>query len=87
MMRSSCPNETDLNVLLKGELPDAERNRLEQHLEECAACRQRLDRMATGDDTWLGKARAYANSPAPVHAKQVAARFKSAKTKAGISSA
>ena len=47
-----------LNALLDAELPAAERARVEEHLHECASCRQALDRLR-------GVAAALAQAPEP----------------------
>jgi hypothetical protein len=48
-----CPTNIDLAALLRNELLPPEHTRMEQHLQECASCRQRLDALAGGDESWL----------------------------------
>ena len=52
-MPSCCPTAVQLQELLKGSLAPADRSALDEHLVECAACRQKLDVLAGGDESWL----------------------------------
>ena len=52
-MPSPCPNEAALAALLKADLSESEGAALERHLEECAACRQRLESLAGENPDWL----------------------------------
>src|SRR5262245_53866721 len=52
-MPSRCPTEIEFDGLLKGELPPAVGAALEIHLAECAACRQKLNALAGGNESWL----------------------------------
>ena len=57
-----------MTALVTGELPDVERDRLEHHLTDCAACRHRLDALAAGSGNRVRQAQAFskAGPPAPV---------------------
>ncbi len=63
-------------AVLTAEHAETHRLALEHHLEDCAACRQQLDRMTAGDDNWLGDARTYAKSGFPILVREVVGRFK-----------
>ena len=52
-MASSCPTKVELEELLKGTLPPANSAALDQHLLQCAACRQQLNALAGGNESWL----------------------------------
>src|SRR6185436_28308 len=52
-MASTCPTKLDLEELLKGTLPPANSAALDQHLLQCAACRQQLNALAGGNESWL----------------------------------
>jgi hypothetical protein len=42
----TCPGRGRLEQLLENRLVDTERDELEQHVEGCAACQQRLDELS-----------------------------------------
>jgi len=50
----SCPNPQLLERLLAEALPDAESAALEAHVERCAACQERLERL-TASARWSGR--------------------------------
>src|SRR5262245_18520148 len=52
-MQSGCPATGELEALLKGTLPPTDSVRLDKHLLECAACRQQLNGLAGGNESWL----------------------------------
>jgi hypothetical protein len=52
-MPLDCPTTVDLKALLNGTFPAADSARLERHLEECAACRQTINALAGGNESWL----------------------------------
>jgi WD40 repeat protein/serine/threonine protein kinase len=61
----TCPDTTDLNRLLAGALPDAERRSLTEHLDGCADCQAALERLAVGDTDLSLAVRAAATGSAP----------------------
>lgn len=52
-----CPAPVQLRALLDGELPESEQIGLTQHLDDCDACRRKLEELAAGKETWAGLAR------------------------------
>ena len=50
---SSCPTKLELERLLRGDSAAAESDALDEHLVECAACRQTLSALAGGSEFWL----------------------------------
>src|SRR6186997_3145010 len=52
-MAASCLTKVELEELLKGTLPPAHSAALDQHLLQCAACRQQLNALAGGTESWL----------------------------------
>lgn len=52
-MPSSCPTEVELAQLLRGTLAPVDSAALDQHLLQCAACRQRLNGLAGDNGSWL----------------------------------
>lgn len=48
ILNSDC-NESRLKSFLNDRLPEAETNRLADHLDQCEACRRTLERLAAGD--------------------------------------
>src|SRR6185436_18872041 len=52
-MASTCPTKVELEELLQGTLPPANSAALDQHLLQCAACRQQLNALAGGNESWL----------------------------------
>src|SRR4051794_2257811 len=48
-MNSGCPSFGALAHLLDGVLPDAERERVEDHVQTCPACQERLSRFAADE--------------------------------------
>ena len=44
---SGCPSAEDLERLLSEELSDTDRTAVEAHVETCADCQQRLERLVT----------------------------------------
>src|SRR6185436_4573809 len=52
-MASTCPTKVELEELLKGTLPPVNSAALDQHLLQCAACRQQLNALAGGNESWL----------------------------------
>src|SRR5262245_8443308 len=51
-MSTGCPTSGELEALLKGNVIGTE-GWLDDHLKECATCRQRLNALAGGDESWL----------------------------------
>lgn len=47
-----CPAAIELDQLLRGELEPREEARLERHIELCADCQQRIERLAAGERTF-----------------------------------
>ena len=39
-MRRDCPDEETMACFVEGRLPEGERREVEEHLEECAFCRE-----------------------------------------------
>jgi serine/threonine protein kinase len=54
---SSCPAPVRLLRLLHAALPEEEQAPLMEHLETCAGCREALEALAAGQDSWDGVAR------------------------------
>jgi uncharacterized protein (TIGR03067 family) len=54
---SSCPAPVRLLRLLHAALPENEQAPLMEHLETCAGCREALEALAAGQDSWDGVAR------------------------------
>jgi WD40 repeat protein/serine/threonine protein kinase len=52
-MPLTCPTTVELQALLNGSLSELDRVRVDRHLEECSACRRRLDELTGSDETWL----------------------------------
>jgi serine/threonine protein kinase/lipopolysaccharide biosynthesis regulator YciM len=52
-MQSACLTAAELEALLKGNVVAADSARLDNHLSECSACRQKLNALAGGDESWL----------------------------------
>lgn len=52
-----CPDPRFFQELLHGTLSAEQQAELTRHLDACAACREKLDRLAAGDDAWLAAAR------------------------------
>ncbi len=54
---SSCPAPVRLLRLLHAALPEDEQAPLMEHLEACTGCRETLEALAAGQDSWEGVAR------------------------------
>jgi uncharacterized protein (TIGR03067 family) len=54
---SSCPAPARLLRLLNATLPEDEQAPLMEHLDGCAGCREALEMLAAGRDSWVGMAR------------------------------
>src|SRR2546428_2711633 len=52
-MPSPCPTAVELRELLNGTLSPADSARMDRHLEECGVCRQQIDALAGGNESWL----------------------------------
>lgn len=52
-----CPEPGTWKTFLDGELLDEASADLTEHLEECEACQQTLERLAAGKETWEGTAK------------------------------
>src|SRR2546430_14648409 len=52
-MASSCPTKVKFEELLTGAPSSADSAALDEHLAECAACRQTLSVLAGGNESWL----------------------------------
>ena len=52
-MPPACLTAAELEALLKGNVAAADSARLDHHLRECPACRQQLNALAGGDESWL----------------------------------
>jgi serine/threonine-protein kinase len=65
-----CPDPTRLQGLLNATSPSDEQAELMEHLEGCAACRQRLEELAAGPESWRGVVRNLGGEtgPEPAHA-------------------
>jgi WD40 repeat protein/serine/threonine protein kinase len=53
----SCPQSECLHALLNGTLLQDEQDELTRHLDDCAACQQRLERLAARSPVWPEAAR------------------------------
>ncbi|HWG47787.1 MAG TPA: serine/threonine-protein kinase [Gemmataceae bacterium] len=51
-----CPDLSLLKKLLDGSVAEPEQDALHKHLETCAACQQRLEKLAAGVDSWAAVA-------------------------------
>jgi eukaryotic-like serine/threonine-protein kinase len=58
-----CPDPQRLRSLVDGALPPEEQATLTHHLDECEACRQRLDELAGETDPWVAAARELGEEP------------------------
>src|SRR5581483_7602786 len=84
----ACPDAGQLRALLDGTLAAAEQERLQRHVEECAACQRTLEQVAAS--SWEEKARQFApEEPAPPLLQQVirAAQGLTPQTQAAATSA
>jgi serine/threonine-protein kinase len=61
----SCPAPARLLRLLNATLPEDEQAPLMEHLEGCAGCREALEALAAGRDSWAGVARGLRDEPGP----------------------
>jgi eukaryotic-like serine/threonine-protein kinase len=61
---TACPQETRLRDLLDESLSPQEQTELTAHLEDCPACRRRLEGLAAGSESWVA-ARGLGRGPAP----------------------
>src|SRR5262245_14864445 len=52
-MPSACLTAVELEAVLKGNVVAADSARLDNHLQECVVCRQKLNALAGGDESWL----------------------------------
>jgi WD40 repeat protein/serine/threonine protein kinase len=64
-MPAPCPSAEQLQALLKANLPEAEQEKLAQHLEVCADCQRRLEAMTGGLTQALQQARRASPPPSP----------------------
>jgi serine/threonine-protein kinase len=62
---SSCPAPARLLRLLNAALPEEEQAPLMEHLEGCAGCREALEALAAGRDSWAGVARSLRGETGP----------------------
>ncbi|MEL6179376.1 MAG: protein kinase [Myxococcota bacterium] len=67
---SACPEETEMLQLIEGQLDPAHRERLEAHIDTCAACAEWLAAMAAvlapePDDLQASSSDGYAPAPTP----------------------
>src|SRR5207245_1360154 len=51
-----CPDSAELKELLDGTLPEKEQMELNNHLETCPNCQQRLETLVAGKESWSGTA-------------------------------
>lgn len=51
-MNGPCPVKTDLQALLDGSLSSSEQDELARHLDDCLACQETLQRLASGAGSW-----------------------------------
>src|SRR5262245_50232688 len=63
-MSSPCPDRTKLKDLLEGVLPQAEQSAVNDHLEACESCQQRLESLVAGKESWAGAAQQLAGAGA-----------------------
>lgn len=75
---AQCPTQTELAALLSSETSASRQLALEAHLSTCAACRDTLDRLATGGSSWAIEARALMPPTATIPLGHLIARLKSA---------
>jgi uncharacterized protein (TIGR03067 family) len=61
----SCPAPARLLQLLNATLPENEQATLMEHLEGCAGCREALEALAAGRDSWAGVARSLRGETGP----------------------
>src|SRR5437660_9727931 len=55
-LSTSCPDSAELKELLDGTLPEKEQAELNNHLETCQHCQQRLETLVAGKESWSGTA-------------------------------
>ncbi len=60
---SACASDEQLRRLHAKELADADATPLTQHLERCAACRDRSQRLLAAHETWIARLRAAGAPP------------------------
>jgi serine/threonine-protein kinase len=65
----SCPDPTRLQRLLDATSPSDEQAELMEHLEVCAGCRQRLEELAAGPESWRGVIRNLGGETGPEPAR------------------
>jgi len=56
MQSTACPDSAELKGLLDGTLPEKEQAELNNHLETCPYCQQRLESLVAGKESWSGTA-------------------------------
>jgi Protein kinase domain len=77
-MPSSCPSRVELQALLEETLPAAESAALEEHLLDCAVCREALNALAGNNQSWLKANQAAPTQTTDSHAlRAVVDRLKS----------
>ena len=64
-----CPDSTRLQRLLNATSPSDEQVELMEHLEGCAACRQKLEELAAGPESWRGVVRNLGGETGPEPAR------------------
>ncbi len=65
MSPTPCPAPARLLRLLNATLPEDEQAPLMEHLEGCAGCREALEALAAGRDSWAGVAQHLRGEPGP----------------------
>src|SRR5438093_718692 len=53
---TSCPDSAELRDLLDGRLPEKHQAEINNHLETCPQCQQRLEGLVAGKESWSGTA-------------------------------
>src|SRR5438874_12987503 len=53
---TSCPDSAELRDLLDGRLPEKHQAEINNHLETCPQCQQRLEGLVAGKESWDGTA-------------------------------
>lgn len=49
---SACPTTDQIKSLVDGSLPEADHERIQSHVDECAVCQQVLESLVQGSESW-----------------------------------
>jgi eukaryotic-like serine/threonine-protein kinase len=76
--KEACPSAKQLQVLLAGQAPADEQSLLAEHLETCENCRQMLEELVAGRESWSDASRQLKDEPPAVepNLRQIMDRIK-----------